>query len=277
MHTIKLLVDHSNELFDTTLKNNISDKVVFNKINSSEYAIYSNDSDFLKLKISEILTEYILTNYEYSILKNIILSDYFYLTNDEKLEILDKAYSLITTNENEFLKMLIILKRRFLIKQSVLDLLNETSEINIDGFVNFRLKNYKNMLTEVVEKVTKDFILQKEYKEFIDMLKYFVDTQAKRTSKVHIVFENNGRYTILNDHNHDITSECFEEFGDAKRSNNLTNEDLLISSLISLAPKKVFIQLTSENYNQKILKTIMQIFENKTFIVDNTPVLEVVR
>jgi hypothetical protein len=68
-----------------------------------------------------------------------------------------------------------------------------------------------------------------------------------------------------------------EEFGDAKRSNNLTNEDLLISSLISLAPKKVFIQLTSENYNQKILKTIMQIFENKTFIVDSTPILEVVR
>ena len=277
MHTITLLMDHNTELFDIILKNNISEKINFSKLNNEEYEISSETPDFLKLKISEILTEYILINHEYSLIKNIVFSDYLYLSLNEKNEILEKAYNLITTNENEFLKMLIVLKRRFLIKQSILEVLNENDTINIKGFINFRLNEYKKMLSELVEKVIKDYRIQKEYKEFIAMLKFFVDTQEKRSNRLHIIFEETGKYTILDEFNKNITEECFEEFNETKEKNHLSNEDLLISALITLAPKKVFIHFNTENYNQKILKTIKQIFENKVFIDENTPILELVR
>jgi len=277
MHTTTLLIELNNELFDVILKNNASEKIIFNKINDNEYKISGESIDFLRLKVSEILTEYILINYEYSIIKNIIFSDFFYLSINEKNEILEKSYNLITTNENEFLKMLIVLKRRFLIKQSILEVLNENNIINVTGFINFRLSEYKKMLSELVEKVVKDYRIQKEYKEFIAMLKFFVDTQEKRSNRIHVIFEETGKYTILDEFNKNITEECFEEFNETKEKNHLNNEDLLISALITLAPKKVFIHFNTENYNQKILKTIKQIFENKVFIDENIPVLELVR
>jgi len=277
MYTVKLWVENNTDLFNIILQNNNSEKTSFNKLNDNEYIICSEQKDFLDLKTTEILIEYILTEFEYSLIKNIIFSDYLYLSLSEKNHILNKAYGLITTNENEFLKTLIVLKRRFLIKQSILEILQETSEINVTGFINFRLTEYKKMLAELVEKVVKDYRVQKEYKEFIAMLKFFVDTQEKRSNKLYIIFEENGKYTILDELNRNITEECFEEFSETKEKNHLNNEDLLISALITLAPKKVFIHFNTENYNQKILNTIKQIFDKKVFIDENIAVLELVR
>ena len=73
-----------------------------------------------------------------------------------------------------------------------------------------------------------------------------------------------------------ITKSCFEEFIETKEQNNLNNEDVLISSLITLAPRKVFLHFESENYNKKIVNTIEQIFENKVS-VSSEPLLELVR
>ena len=76
--------------------------------------------------------------------------------------------------------------------------------------------------------------------------------------------------------NKNITKSCFEEFIETKEQNNLNNEDVLISSLITLAPRKVFLHFESENYNKKIVNTIEQIFENKVS-VSSEPLLELVR
>ncbi len=172
--------------------------------------------------------------------------------------------------------MLILLKRRFLIKQNILEYFAEDSYLNLSGFIQFRLSSYKKMLVELIQKVVEDYKLQKEYKEFIDMLKFFVETQKNRCPKLHIIFEKNGEYLILNERNKNITESCFEEFIETKKQNNLNNEDVLISSLITLAPKKVFLHFESENYNKKIVNTIEQIFENKVS-VSSEPLLELVR
>ena len=76
--------------------------------------------------------------------------------------------------------------------------------------------------------------------------------------------------------NKNITKNCFEEFNETKEQNNLNNEDVLISSLITLAPRKLFLHFEGENYNKKIVNTIEQIFENKVF-VSSEPLLELVR
>ena len=172
--------------------------------------------------------------------------------------------------------MLILLKRRFLIKQNILEYLTEETYLNLSGFIQFRLLNYKKMLVELIQKVVEDYKLQEEYKEFIDMLKFFVETQKNRCPKLHIIFEENGEYLILNERNKNITKSCFEEFIETKEQNNLNNEDVLISSLITLAPRKVFLHFESENYNKKIVNTIEQIFENKVS-VSSEPLLELVR
>ena len=268
------LNENINALYKITEKN-LCDKFTFTKLPyGAEFS--SNDTSFLQLKVAEILTEYIIENKEESLLKMSILSDYPFLNYSEKNKIFSTSVWLIKNNENDFLRMLILLKRRFLIKQNILDYLKENSYINVNGFTNFRLTAYKKMLSELVQKVIEDYKIQQEYKEFISMLKYFVETQKKRCKKLHVVFEENGEYTLLDENNCDITNKCFSEFSETKEKNNLNNEDVLISSLISLAPRKLFLHFESENYNKRIVSTISQIFENKVYI-SSEPLLEVVR
>ena len=81
---------------------------------------------------------------------------------------------------------------------------------------------------------------------------------------------------ILNEYNKNITSDCFKDFITEKQEHSLNNEDLLISSLITLAPKKIIIHLTGENYNKKILSTIEQIFTNKVVLNETLPTLQLI-
>jgi putative sporulation protein YtxC len=268
------LNENIDALYKVTEKNRC-EKFNFIKLdNGAEFS--SNDTAFLQLKVAEILTEYIIENEEENLLKMTILSDYPFLNYSEKNKIFTASIWLIKNNENDFLRMLILLKRRFLIKQNILDYLKENSYMNLKGFTSFRLTAYKKMLSELVQKVIEDYKIQQEYKEFISMLKYFVETQKKRCKKLHVVFEENGEYTLLDENNCDITDKCFSEFSETKEKNNLNNEDVLISSLISLAPRKLFLHFESENYNKRIVSTISQIFENKVYI-SSEPLLEVVR
>ena len=254
---------------------NLCDKFNFFKLPyGAEFS--SDDTSFLQLKVAEILTEYIIEYEEENLLKMSILSDYPFLNYSEKNKIFTASTWIIKNNENDFLRMLILLKRRFLIKQNILDYLKENSSINVKGFTNFRLTAYKKMLSELVQKVIEDYKIQQEYKEFISMLKYFVETQKKRCKKLHVVFGENGEYTLLDANNCDITAKCFNEFLETKEKNNLNNEDVLISSLITLAPRKLFLHFESDNYNKRIVSTISQIFENKVYI-SSEPLLEVVR
>ena len=134
----------------------------------------------------------------------------------------------------------------------------------------------KALLSELIEKNINEIKIQNEYKEFITMLKFFVDTQKNGSPKLHVIFEKGGEYTILNEHNKNITADCFTDFIKDNQNHALSNEDLLISSLISLAPKKLIIHLSGENYNKKILSTIEQIFTNKVILNESIPTLQLV-
>ena len=275
MQTIIVNIQDNADVLYKLVEKNYCDKFSFKKIiNGIKFS--SEDIAFLQLKVAEILTDYVIENEEENLLKMLILSDYPFLNYSAKNKIFTAATWIIKNNENDFLRMLILLKRRFLIKQNILDYLKENSSINIKGFTNFRLSAYKKMLSELIQKVIEDYKVQEEYKEFINMLKYFVETQKDRCKKLHVVFEENGEYTLLNENNFDITDKCFEEFLETKEQNNLNNEDVLISSLITLAPKKLFLHFESDNYNKKIVNTISQIFENKVYI-SSEPLLELVR
>lgn len=274
MYKLELFLDNYQNTFDSILNKNILENIEIIKNTPNTYIFSSSSENDSLLKISDIITEFIIECYEKNIIKSLINNDYTYFSNSDKELIANKTFDLLTCNKNEFIKILVVLKRRFHIKQCILKYLSENSYIDISGFIKFRLSEYKSLLSEVIEKVINEFKIQNEYKEFIAMLKFFVDTQKDRVPKLHIVFEKDGEYTILNEHNKNITTDCFKEFLNEQQT--LSNEDLLISSLISLAPKKIIIHLSTQNYNKKILSTIEQIFNNKVILDETLPCLELI-
>lgn len=276
MHRLELFLGDNFESFDSIISKNVLNNIDILKADNSTYIFSFEEKNEALLKISDIIAEFIIENNESSIIKKLIATDYPYFSNCEKETIINNTLNLLVSDNNDIVKILVILKRRFLIKQCILNFLSNNSYMHLSGFVQFRLTEYKNLLSELIEKNINDIKIQNEYKEFIAMLKFFVDTQKNRAPKLHIIFEKDGDYTILNECNKNITNDCFKDFINDNQNRILSSEDLLISSLISLAPKKIIIHLTNQNYNKKILSTIEQIFTNKVILNESLPTLQLV-
>ncbi len=152
-------------------------------------------------------------------------------------------------------------RRRELVNESTSKYLRENGSIIINGFVNFRLEEYKNELRKLCHNAAEEYSAQREYSEFLDMLRFFVSVQMPKEASVHVV-KRNGNLRILNKFKKDITDRYSDDFAFA--SENFTGEDILLSGLITISPKNIIIHDKKEN--DKIYDTIASVFPNVQFI-----------
>ena len=52
------------------------------------------------------------------------------------------------------------------------------------------MKELRSDIEEIIDKVIEGYMVEKEYKEFIKLLKYFVDIQESKIDLINIVIDN---------------------------------------------------------------------------------------
>ncbi len=203
-----------------------------------------------------VVAEYIIDRYETRMLRRILEEHYPDLSPVQKREILKNIESFSDDPDVGYKA------RRQSVLLSVFDYLKEDSTMFLDGFVAFRLKDYEILLLLLAEKLVDHYMTQKEYEEFISLLKYFVNVQSPRPELVHIFVHSEGGYTLSDERGEDITARCFADFLDGEVL--LTEEaydDLLISVLITLAPQKLTVHHADAIKNQELFTTISRVFD----------------
>ena len=220
----------------------------------------------LKILVSNALADYIIRQYEEKLISRIINGNYCYFNAVEKKEILNKALKIVRNEERTFLNTLFQIRRRNVIVRKLLDYFENTDSLILDGFVNFRLKDYIKDLEEIVDKAVDDFLMEREYKEFIRLLRYFVDIQEPKYDTIHVIAGFDSRYTLLDESKKEITSECIQEFISEISEDDINYDDLLVSSLITFAPRKIVIHCTGQLRNKELLETIKNVFPDKVFM-----------
>jgi putative sporulation protein YtxC len=220
----------------------------------------------LILNVSNALADYIIRCYEEKLIKRIVNSNYCYFSKVERKDILKEALNIVKNEDKSFLNTLLQIRRRNIIVKSLMEYFESSNTIILDGFINFRLKDYLKDLEEIVEKAVDNFLMEKEYREFIRLLKYFVDIQEPKYENIHIIATNHGTYTLLDDRREEITNECIKEYLNEISESEINYDDLLVSSLITLAPKKITIHNISCFKNKELLETIHNIFYNNVCI-----------
>ncbi len=222
--------------------------------------------DFLRTHVSNALADYIIKQYEEKLISRIINSNYCYFNSMEKKEIQSLASRIIKNDEKNFLNSLLQIRRRNIIVRKLLDYFEGSNNIILDGFINFRLKDYTKDLEEIVDKAVDDFLTEREYKEFIRLLRYFVDIQEPKFDEIHVVVGYENRYMLLDENKREITNECIQEFINEISEGEINYDDLLVSSLITLAPKKITIHSTGKFRNKELLDTIKNVFAGKVVV-----------
>lgn len=218
-----------------------------------------NDNELFINKISSILSLLVIDELEPYLLERIIKANYFYFDFNERKQILELCFEM-TGNDfyDTFDKKLNSLFNSFY------EFLLKNKSIVLHGFINFRIKNYLEILDNVVNEAVNSYIIEKEYLEFISLLKLYINSQKSGCELVHIIYNN--EESILLDENKEIISVSKDILNTKYLSDiSFSSNDYTLNSLLTLLPKKIYIHLI-DCYIDEFITTLKAIFEEKVII-----------
>ena len=217
--------------------------------------------------IASSLSNTILTVYEPQILKKIIYSNYFYFSDIEKKHILDEVIKILNTSPKD------ILSRRKIVFSAFESYLKENRTINLDGFINFRLKEYKSELDDAVDLAVDKFIIEKEYNEFISLLKLYIASKEDSMPEVHLIY-NNHEAILLDEHHNKINT--YDHIFDAKYLSDISfsSNDYALNAILDIVPQKLYIHLMNSEEDE-FITTLKLIFENRICICHSCPICDI--
>ena len=216
------------------------------------------DDDTFIYNLANILTNCIMNFYEKNLIKRIVNSDYFYFDKNEKSMIYQNCYELLDDrNSNDFDI------RREKIYVCLINYIIKNKFFILDGFVNFRLFEYYSLMEECVDVAVNKFIIDKEYKEFIELLRGYIKSQNPRTDTIHVIYSNS-EPIIMDEKQNILVYE--NQFEHPKYLSDITfsSKDYCLNTLLNLLPKKIIIHLLIDE--DEFVETLKLIFENRLMI-----------
>lgn len=220
--------------------------------------------EIINLYISNVLYKIVLEEYKEKEMFDYLTENYFFLKQDEIIEVEELIMKILLGNESlNFDNLVYCMNKINSIIDKIKSCLEENSEININGFIRFRMKELREDIENIIDKVIESYMVEKEYKEFIKLLKYFVEIQESKIEEVNIVIDEGGNYSIIDSNKNDIFNEFMKELIECKVDGDVKMEDIIISGLITNAPQRVIIHGKQNCINKEFIDTIENVFENK--------------
>ena len=216
------------------------------------------NKDLFIYKLSDILTKCIIKYYEKNIIKRIINCDFFYFDSEEKSIIYNNCVAMLEDeNSDEFDE------RKEKIFSCLIDYISEHKFFILDGFVNFRLFEYYSLIEECVDIAVNKFIIDKEYKEFIELLKGYIDSQKCKTDIIHVIYSNSEPILLDKMQNILIYDNQFEH---PKYLSviSFSSKDYCLNALLNLLPKRLIVHLLVEE--DEFIETLKLIFGKRLVI-----------
>ena len=141
-----------------------------------------NNTDEFEKEVATILSFLVIYEFEEDFLKKIVSKEFFYFSKSEQDIILDNCFNIIIDSDT-------IIKEKFqILFNSFLNFVKDNKTIFLSGFINFRLQSYWNVLERIVEDAVNSYILEKEYNEFISLLKLYINSSEPIEDVLHIIY-----------------------------------------------------------------------------------------
>ena len=217
--------------------------------------------------IADVLSGIILEDMQSKMVQKIIQEEYFYFEKEDQDKILRDALAIMWGGKKPIMDAETIRKEwKNKVRNRILDYFRENDQIIFEGFVRFRLKDFIRELEYAVDRAVDDLLIEKEYNEYIKLLQYFVEIQEPKLEEVHVFQDENRKYTLLDSSLRVINNDVLEELAKEISDKEISCDDLLISSLITIAPNKITIHECDKIKNTELLNTIKNVFSGKVIM-----------
>lgn len=188
-------------------------------------------------------------------IRRLLRVNYGYFDPDEQKQILDFAYRRLENCPHHFYHQ---------VYAALTEYLMDNDLINLEGFIRFRAKEFWQFLQEIVDSAVDDYLVEREYQEFVTLLRYFVELQDPKTDMVNVIIDEPESFRILDVHGNPIETDYLQ--GMMLEINEFDFEDFLISALITIAPARIVLHLCQGN---RVEQTIISIFGTRVYICDS--------
>jgi putative sporulation protein YtxC len=215
----------------------------------------------INLYISNILYNVVIQKYKEKEMFQFLTDTYFFLKQEEILEVEEEIMNVLLCGETPKDSIFIYCANKVNnIIDKIKECIEENRKININGFITFRMRELREDIEEIIDKVVEKYMVEKEYKEFIRLLKYFVDIQESKIEEVNLIVQPLGGYIITDGYGEDIFSLFLKDLAECKFDADSNVEDIIISGLITNAPNHIIIHKKEEATNKEFIDTIISVF-----------------
>lgn len=245
-------------------------------LEESDHDSTVNVSNNFNLYIANIIYKVVINEYYPDEMIGFISESYFFLKEEEIEELREIAHDALKSDgEISDEGSVYCMNKKNSIVKKIQSCIMENNSINIEGFLTFRLRQLNSDIEAIVEKTVEKYMVEKEYGEFIKLLKYFVEIQESKIDEVHIINKKDGSYELKDRYGCNIMEKLKDEIGIVKYPGEVKLDDMLISALITSCPKLIVIHCAQNNPNKELMETIKNVFEERVSFTTSNRILKV--
>ncbi len=227
-----------------------------------------NDYTKFNIYISNAITKSIIKYYEEEVIYNNISLNYFYFNSYEKKKILENTLNLLEDEKTSKL-------RYDYINNEIFKSLLSSNSIYLQAIINFKLNDYINFLNSQIDIAVNKFLIDKEYLEFVNILKLYIKSEAENSKVEHLHLIYKDKISIITDDNQTVISYN-DNIKRAKYISDISfsSNDLALNTLLNLIPKSITIHL-ADGYCDEFINTLKLIFGEKVRICEDCNVCNI--
>lgn len=220
------------------------------------------DEQRLKSHLAHAVASLLTDQWEEQLINKIINDNYYFFQQGEGENVKQRARQILAAAAAD---------RRSKVLGSLLTYLQENSYLNLDGFINFRLSDYLGQLEEAVDRAVDEYLVDKEYEEFMRLLRYFVANQEPRVEGVQVFLSSPGVFQVYDSEDAVLTNVRQGGFRVELRQAEVNYEDVLISALITIAPRNILLHVGGSSELETTVNTLKKVFAEKLELCPGCP------
>jgi putative sporulation protein YtxC len=143
--------------------------------------------------------------------------------------------------------------------------LESSQRLNLHGFLRFRLTEYRAEVQEAAETAIEERLMERQYQEFMSLLRTMAEWQEIRTPAVHVLHSGGNAFRLLDEQMRPLEPQSSE----FDQKEELEEESKVVSRLLAVSPRQLFIH-TPEPESQ-VIRTIIGIFGNRAALCPDHP------
>lgn len=213
-----------------------------------------------KHQISEFLAEHILRDWEAKMLWKEVCKKTRHIPVEDQEIIMNKALDFLKRcNGNESLNLLLNYGRKNKISHKIMNYIYFHNNVVIEGLINFCMPDYLTELRFAVDLACEELRNEKEYNDFVKLLRYFVETQPSRIQEVNLRMDTDGHFGLWDGQGMNIEEKFLNYYCNDLLIDEISLDDLLVSILITISPRRIILH-NAEQLNTEPVKMIRKVF-----------------